>query len=110
MSHVSISKSYAILVGLEAYGNFRKGKKKTKRAARDAANKALPETMAHHDERKEQAIVDGNTTTDTTRRPAPDKDLQKKIDNEENKRDQNSFVVRMMQKCKYTWRKVRGLH
>lgn len=106
MSHVSISKSYAILVGLEAYGNFRKGKKKTKRVVRDAANKGLPEAMAHHDERKEQAIVDGNTTTDATRRHAPDKNLHKKIDNEKNK----SFVVRMRQKCECTWRKVCGLH
>jgi len=40
MSGISISKSYAVLLGLEAYGSVRKGKKKAESKMRGATEKA----------------------------------------------------------------------
>lgn len=102
MSHVSISKSYAILVGLEAYGNLCKGKKKGKRAAHATADKVLPAgTAEHHRNNKDGLIVKPDTVTDATR---------KQIKEEEGKREENRVVVRAMKKCKLLWRRCFGLH
>lgn len=109
MSHVSISKSYAILVGLEAYGNLCKGKKKTKRAAHETTNKVmdkvLPSATFHlHKSKedkntKEQYEIDKPThysadgTADNGKDEISDKQLKKK-------HNENSFAVRCMRKCK----------
>lgn len=114
MSHVSISKSYAILVGLEAYGNLRKGKKKTKRAAHETTNKVidkvLPNATFHlhkskeEENAKEQYQIDKPThysadgTADGGEDDISDKQLKKK------KRNENSFAVRCMRKCKCVMR------
>lgn len=113
MSHVSISKSYAILVGLEAYGNFCKGKKKTKRAAYKTTNKvidkALPGGTPHlhkskEDENaKEQYQIDKPThysadgTADIGKNEKSDKQSKKQ---EKKKGDKNNFTARCMRKCK----------
>ncbi|KAL0636183.1 hypothetical protein Q9L58_004857 [Maublancomyces gigas] len=109
MSHVSISKSYAILVGLEAYSNFRKGKNKTKRAAGETADKVVdkihPSSTPHLYRSKkdenvtEQYQIDKPTrynadgTADNGRVEKPDKQLKKRISAEKNKRHENSFAV-----------------
>lgn len=110
MSHVSISKSYAILVGLEAYGNLCKGKRKTKRAVHKTTNKVIdkvPSGAALHlhktkedENAKEQYQIDKPTrynadgTADSGKNEISDKQLKKK------KRNENSFAVRCMRKCK----------
>lgn len=120
MSHVSISKSYAILVGLEAYTNFRKGKKKTKLAANETADKVVdkihPSSTPHHckskkDENvKEQYQIDKPTrynadgTADSGGVEKSDKQLKKQIGAEQKKRHGNSFAVRCMKKCNCTLR------
>lgn len=120
MSHVSISKSYAILVGLEAYSNFRKGKNKTKRAAGETADKVVdkihPSSTPHLYRSKkdenvtEQYQIDKPTrynadgTADNGRVEKPDKQLKKQISAEKNKRHENSFAVRCMNKCNCTLR------
>lgn len=115
MSHVSISKSYAILVGLEAYSNFRKGKKKTKSAANETADKVadkvLPRGMIHlHKSKKdeyakEQYQPDKPTHYNldgTVDSKESDKQLKKRTDVGKKKRHENSFAVRCMMKYNRT--------
>lgn len=124
MSHVSISKSYAILVGLEAYGNFLKCKKKTKQTAKDTADKVadkvLPSGTFHSTHKgkdkeeeyvKEQYQLDKPThynadgSADVPKGGEPDKALKKQLSIDEKKRDENSFALRFMKKCKSMLRK-----
>lgn len=113
MSHVSISKSYAILVGLEAYGNFCKGKKKTKHAAHKTTNKiidkALPGGTPHLNKSKEdknakeQYQIDKPThyNADGT----ADSGKNEKSDKQSKKQDKKkNFTARCMRKCKCVMR------
>lgn len=118
MSRVSISKSYAILVGLEAYGNFCKGKGKAESAAKGTAEKfagkVLPSGTFHsthkkkdkeEEHAKEQYQLDKPThysadgAADNAQVGQPDKALKKKVSIEEKKRDENGFALRFMKKC-----------
>lgn len=115
MSHVSISKSYAILVGLEAYGNIRKGRRKTRRVAHGAADKFVDKVPSsrlrlmrkgkenkHVEERykiNKPTRYGTDGTADTGKGKSPDKTP---IGVEEKKHDGNSRATRAMKKCKYT--------
>jgi len=62
LSGVAITRSYAILVGLSAYNNFKKGKKKIKCASRKVVDKAMrPSGHSHaHGSKEERKSVELN--------------------------------------------------
>lgn len=63
LSGIAITRSYAILVGLEAYSNYKKGKKKIKSVSKKVVDKATPSSHGHghggKGEKKSGGIVSG---------------------------------------------------
>ena len=96
MSRVSISKSYAILVGLETYVNTRK------------KGKQMFEKMAHH---KDKIVA----PQEVQRREEEAKDMSKSaqrerevIQEEEAEREGNRAAAKMMEKLKFVPREPKG--
>lgn len=86
MSHVSISKSYAVLVGLEAYVKTRKkGKDFLKRMTRRKDRIVAPEELR----RREEGEMDSSQSARRERRV---------LEEEEGRREENSAHVKAMQK------------
>jgi hypothetical protein len=90
MSHVSISRSYAVLVGLEAYVKTRRKGKRFLKALIHGRDKLLsPEELR---ERQEEEMDRSQSAAREQRF------LELQHDEEENKRDQNKTNTKLLQK------------
>lgn len=87
MSGMTISKSYAVLVGLEAYGNFRKGRKKTREARQDVRKKV-------------KGIDTGKGNENAVMHDSADVQM-KQAKEEERLREDNKTALGFMRKCKF---------
>ncbi|KAG8163386.1 hypothetical protein KVR01_006683 [Diaporthe batatas] len=94
MSHVSISKSYAVLVGLETYIKTRqKGKKLLQRTAHQKDKVIHPEEA----QRREEDARDKSQSAETERRF-----LEKQQEEDDKKRGENRATAKVMQKLRLT--------
>lgn len=94
MGHVSISKSYAVLVGLEMYMKTRaKGKSLLERAGHKKDKVLHPEVA----QKREEEERDKSQSAEKER-----KLLEKQRQEEEQKREENRSTVRVLQKLKMT--------
>jgi hypothetical protein len=92
MSHVSISKSYAVLVGLEMYVKTRqKGKQILQRTAHQKDKVIHPEQA----QKREEDARDKSQSAETERRF-----LEKQQEEEEKQREENRAALKVMQKLK----------
>lgn len=94
MSHVSISKSYAVLVGLEMYVKTRqKGKQLLQRTAHKKDKVIHPEEA----QKREEEARDKSQSAETERRF-----LEKKQEEEDKQREENRAAAKVLQKLKLT--------
>lgn len=92
MSHVSISKSYAVLVGLEMYVKTRqKGKQLLQRTAHQKDKVIHPEEV----QKREEEARDKSQSAETERRF-----LEKQQKENDKQREENRAAVKVMQKLK----------
>ncbi|KAK2596922.1 hypothetical protein N8I77_012804 [Diaporthe amygdali] len=97
-SHVSISKSYAVLVGLEMYTKTRqKGKKLIQRTAHKKDKVIHPEEV----QKREEEARDKSQSAETERQFL-EKQAKKQQEEEEKQREENKATVKVMQKLKLT--------
>lgn len=94
MSHVSISKSYAVLVGLEMY-------MKSRQKGKDLAKKiSLKKDKVLRPEEVEKRIEEERDKSQSAEKER--KFLEKQAEEEEKRRDENGAAVRVMQKLGIT--------
>lgn len=94
MSHVSISKSYAVLVGLEMYVKTRqKGKQLLQRTAHKKDKVIHPEEA----QKREEDARDKSQSAETERRF-----LEKQQEEEDKQREENRAAAKVLQKLKLT--------
>ena len=94
MSHVSISKSYAVLVGLEMYVKTRqKGKQLLQRTAHQKDKVIHPEEV----QKREEEARDKSQSAETERRF-----LEKQQEEDDKQREESRAAVKVMQKLKLT--------
>lgn len=94
MSHVSISKSYAVLVGLETYIKTRqKGKQLLQRTAHQKDKVIHPEEA----QKREEDARDKSQSAETERRF-----LEKQQAEDDKRREENGATAKVMQKLKLT--------
>jgi len=106
MSGVTVSKSYALLLGLEAYGNFKKGKKKAKGAAKDAFHKFIPESISRHkesDSRDVRGVGKDKQGVDKGDKPGTGDGTRDEntVKEKEQVREESEPVVKMIQDCRF---------
>jgi hypothetical protein len=105
ISGVTISKSYATLLGLEAWGNVRKGKKKMKAVSKKAEQKMISAGvgLSKQDSKNENMAEKKTAVTDGP--PPPTADDSYAVTNLANKEQQikanNGFMARLLQKRTY---------
>src|SRR2546429_9591994 len=88
MSHVSISKSYAVLVGLEVYAHTRRKVKMARRSIKEHKDKVLhPGEAAAQADETEAKFLEWK-----------DNEKQLHAQQEELERDENAFVLKIMRK------------
>lgn len=94
MSHVSISKSYAVLVGLEMYIKTRqKGKQLLQRTAHEKDKVIHPEEA----QKREEDARDKSQSAETERRF-----LERQQEEDDKQREENRATAKVMQKLKLT--------
>jgi hypothetical protein len=102
LSSVTISKSYAILIGLEAWGNVRKEKKKAKEVFEKAEQKlvSIRTGVSKRGTKDENASEKDPVAKDDTSPPRINcgHTATKAVKKEEQMRENNGLVVRLMQK------------
>jgi len=96
MSHVSISKSYAVLVGLEAYMKTRQKGKDVMKKLTHRRDKIMSPEVA---KRREEEERDKSQSAELER---------KFLEEQERQRDENKVTVQLMQKLKVTPREPDG--
>ncbi|KAI9784801.1 MAG: hypothetical protein M1839_001531 [Geoglossum umbratile] len=97
MSRVSISKSYAVLVGLEMYTRTRRKARSVYQSANKQKEKALhPKAVAEEEEQKK----DGSQSAGKERRFLEKQKEEKAAQQDEAMRDENVSVLKVLQKLR----------
>lgn len=97
-SHVSISKSYAVLVGLEMYLKTRKkGKKLLQRTAHEKDKVVHPEVV----QKREEEARDKSESAETERKFL-ERQAEKQQEEDDKQREENRAAVKVLQKLKLT--------
>lgn len=104
MSSLTISKSYAVLAGLEVYGRFHRAKKRTKANLKEKTlnlkdtiqpGKQPGDSAREADTKEKERILAGNS-----RRQIDREVNHENVEREERQRDDNTLVLRIMRKLR----------